>query len=638
MVNSKSSSWNIVERLCFPAPRASYTIKSFPDELILIPGGFDGRKVPCLFLPFRHARFLIIYFHANAEDLGLCYTFCTIVRDLFQVHMLAVEYPGYGICPGHCDEEPIMANANAAFRFATETLHWPCDGIKLLGRSLGTGPAMALAARHEVAGVALVAPFISIREIFRNQVGTVADLVKDRFRNVECAAQIESPTLIIHGQQDTLIPLAHSKAIYEALPSKKMMVCPALMGHNTSLLANVGTFVLPMTQFFSLPDYTFEDIEVPDWVFPDAGSISERRKPQDEAEGGGGADGESSREATASRWRRTQSGPGASDRSGEGGSEAGGQRRQLGLGAPVLGGAASAPAAPGAGAGRATLLQATRNYDFRSPPSTPRDPSVVDREHSGQRGAASTPQSRTNSRAVFSEEMLNTIEMGISWLVDTDNDVCMLGKEPTGTGPVVPPRTLLQGAPHELSERLAVPGTTDSDTEEPVEEATEERLPPTPALEVSTRTPRTTGPRHGFGGMTALGPGRGNISVRCQQPGHGDREEGALHAAQGDLDAPTGVEDPHRSGSPGAESSTAAPNSPKGPPAEPVAATPVTNARGQEPRPGNRLASAAAASQSPRRGGSGRSPTGTPDRGPPHAVLATTVQSERSGATLQYRL
>lgn len=282
LVNSTSPSWNVVERLVFPAPKASYDVKSFPDELILIPRE-DGAKVPAVFLPFKHARFLIIYFHGNAEDLGLCYSFCTIIRDLFQVHMLAVEYPGYGICSGPCSEDGIMANALAAMRFVTETLHWPCDGIKLLGRSLGTGPAVALAARYDVAGVILVTPFLSIREIFRSQVGGVADFIAERFPSHELAGKIESPTLIIHGQQDTLIPLQHGKQIYDSVPAKKMMVCPALMGHNTSLLANVGTFVLPMTQFFSLPDYTFEDIEVPEWVFPDS-NVEEAAEPGDAAD------------------------------------------------------------------------------------------------------------------------------------------------------------------------------------------------------------------------------------------------------------------------------------------------------------------------------------------------------------------
>lgn len=161
-----------------------------------------------------------------------------------------------------------MANASAALRFVIDTLHWPLDGIKLLGRSLGTAPCMALAAKYEVAGMILVAPFLSIREIFRSQVGRLADLVTDRFPNYLLAEHIVSPTLIVHGQMDTLIPFEHGRQIYESLPSKKMMVCPAGMGHNSCLLKDVSDFVLPMTQFFSLPDYTFEELILPSWVFP----------------------------------------------------------------------------------------------------------------------------------------------------------------------------------------------------------------------------------------------------------------------------------------------------------------------------------------------------------------------------------
>lgn len=272
VLNSRSTSWNPVERLIFPAPQPSYDLSSYPQELLLIPRD-DGEKVPCTFLPFRHARFLIMYFHANAEDLGVCYPFCKIMRDLFQVHVLTVEYPGYGVCAGKTDEAGIMANAEAAMRFVTEDLHWPCDGIKLFGRSLGTGPAVALAAKYNVAGLVLVSPFTSIRSLFRAQVGSLADMVEDRFQNAESIRKVTSPTLIIHGQKDTLIPIDHGKVLYDTLRSRKMMVCPATMGHNTSLLKNIGTLVLPMTQFFSLPDYTFEDIEVPAWAYPVASSV-----------------------------------------------------------------------------------------------------------------------------------------------------------------------------------------------------------------------------------------------------------------------------------------------------------------------------------------------------------------------------
>eukprot|EP00913_Durusdinium_trenchii_P016151 g15178.t1 len=198
------------------------------DEVVLFPqGDVEARQgrmstsfdnVPCLFLPFRHARFLFIYFHANAEDLGLSYSFCKILRDLFQVHVMAVEYPGYG------------------------------DGIKLFGRSLGTAPTIQLATRVEVGGVILVSPFTSIKELFRHQLGRLADLLSDRFKNLDSTPKITSPTLIIHGQQDALVPLDRQ----------------ALRGWTRN---DTGTM--------AFQDYTFEDLELPEWVYPSPGTCLE---------------------------------------------------------------------------------------------------------------------------------------------------------------------------------------------------------------------------------------------------------------------------------------------------------------------------------------------------------------------------
>ena len=265
--SSQSASWNLVERMVFPAPAPSYELQSFPGELILIPRE-GGVNVPCLFLKFQHARFLMMFFHANAEDLGLVYNFCCILRDLFQVNVLAVEYPGYGICPGTSTEEGIVANAEAAMQFATDTLGVPHSDILLFGRSLGTGPTIALATRYQTAGVILVSPFTSIKELFQRRVGWLADYLEDRFANLALAPKISSPTLIIHGLQDSLVPPEHGREIYASISTKRMLVTPVSMTHNSSLLRDVASFVMPMTSFFSLPDYAFENVQVPDWAYP----------------------------------------------------------------------------------------------------------------------------------------------------------------------------------------------------------------------------------------------------------------------------------------------------------------------------------------------------------------------------------
>eukprot|EP00929_Paragymnodinium_shiwhaense_P120485 TRINITY_DN9243_c0_g1_i1.p1 TRINITY_DN9243_c0_g1~~TRINITY_DN9243_c0_g1_i1.p1 ORF type:complete len:742 (-),score=127.09 TRINITY_DN9243_c0_g1_i1:215-2440(-) len=267
-------SFDPISWLLFPTPSASYGVDSFPEELIWVPKSLDPKNaspedcIPCLFLPYSSARFVLFYIHSNAEDIGRCHAFCCSVRAQFQVHVVAVEYPGYGICPGGpCDEEKATENAFTAFRFIHEVLRWPLDSIILLGRSIGCGPAISLATRYQVAGVITVSPMLSVREIFWDVLGPVAWAVKERFPNKERVMQMTSPFLVVHGQKDSIVPCRHGIELYKACRSRKLLVCPQDMEHNTNLLADITYLVLPMLQFFSLPDYCFEDMKIPSWAY-----------------------------------------------------------------------------------------------------------------------------------------------------------------------------------------------------------------------------------------------------------------------------------------------------------------------------------------------------------------------------------
>ncbi|CAK0883335.1 unnamed protein product, partial [Prorocentrum cordatum] len=59
-----------------------------------------GDALPAVLLQQPTARYLLLYFHSNGEDVGWCYQFGCDVRSSLEVHVLLVEYPGYGISPG----------------------------------------------------------------------------------------------------------------------------------------------------------------------------------------------------------------------------------------------------------------------------------------------------------------------------------------------------------------------------------------------------------------------------------------------------------------------------------------------------------------------------------------------------------
>lgn len=261
----------IVDSILFPCPKSTYQLGDFPDEVVWIPrslaakdAGFQD-SVPCLLLTSPSARFFVLYLHSNAEDLGRCRSFCDIIRQQFQVHVLAVEYPGYGLCSGKATEETVIEHAELALRFLRETLAWSLDEILVMGRSIGCGPAVHLASRHKVGGLILICPFASVRELFREFVGLAAAVMRERFPNLELMPTVSSPLLLVHGRQDSIVPWQHGESLYKACRTRKRMVLPEMMHHNSNLLVDPTVFVLPMLQFFTLPDYTFEELKVPEW-------------------------------------------------------------------------------------------------------------------------------------------------------------------------------------------------------------------------------------------------------------------------------------------------------------------------------------------------------------------------------------
>lgn len=273
--SNQQGGFNLVNRLLFPTPESSYGAGTFPpEELIWLPRSLDPEdsdpqsNVPCALLTFSSARFIMLYLHSNAEDIGRCHQFCTMLRLQFQVNVLAVEYPGYGLCPGgQADEDSVIANAVLAYRFITQVLNFPPEDIIVVGRSIGSGPALYIGAQYPVYGVILICPLLSVKEVVRNHLGRLADLIQERFPNKDRVKQITASLLVIHGKKDNVIPCGHGEALYEACSRRKLLVTPTDMNHNSNLLSDPSIFMVPVLQFFRLPDYNFESMSVPSWVF-----------------------------------------------------------------------------------------------------------------------------------------------------------------------------------------------------------------------------------------------------------------------------------------------------------------------------------------------------------------------------------
>ena len=103
---------------------------------------------------------------------------------------------------------------------------------------MGSGPSCYLAAETSIAddedtvgGLILHAPFLSV---FRIVLESGCTLIGDQFPNVDYIQNVLTPTLLIHGTADKVVPSHHSRTLYRKLQEQSKT--PPLfiddMGHN----------------------------------------------------------------------------------------------------------------------------------------------------------------------------------------------------------------------------------------------------------------------------------------------------------------------------------------------------------------------------------------------------------------------
>jgi pimeloyl-ACP methyl ester carboxylesterase len=107
--------------------------------------------------------------------------------------------------------------------------------IVAVGRSLGTGVAVKLAAARPLAGVVLASPYDSLVEVGRTHYPwlPVSLLLKHRFDAAADAGHIRAPLLAIVASSDSIMPEARSRALYEAWAGPKTWLVVPGTDHNT---------------------------------------------------------------------------------------------------------------------------------------------------------------------------------------------------------------------------------------------------------------------------------------------------------------------------------------------------------------------------------------------------------------------
>jgi pimeloyl-ACP methyl ester carboxylesterase len=227
-----------------PLPPAGYAI----EPLSLAPA--TGIELEGWLVKPAGARLpLLVYFGGNAEEAS----WLIASADRFGGRALAlVNYRGYGKSTGQPSEAALFADALAIHDALAARADVDAARIAVMGRSLGSGVAVHVAARRAIDRVVLVSPYDSVAAVgaahFPSALVRIA--LRDRYDSAALAPAIHVPLLAIAGARDDIIPVAHSRRLYDLWGGDKRWLELPRAGHNDlqqfdEYWAAIAAFVAP---------------------------------------------------------------------------------------------------------------------------------------------------------------------------------------------------------------------------------------------------------------------------------------------------------------------------------------------------------------------------------------------------------
>ena len=154
------------------------------------------------------------------------------------LNVLLTDYRGYGGNRGAPTEEGLAADAQAARAYVLSRADVDLARVVYFGESLGAAVALRLAVEAPPAALVLRSPFASLTLVgqYHYPVLPVRWLLRDRFPSIDRARQIRSPVLVIAGTHDRIVPIDHTRRLYDAIVAPKTSVEVAADHNDAALL------------------------------------------------------------------------------------------------------------------------------------------------------------------------------------------------------------------------------------------------------------------------------------------------------------------------------------------------------------------------------------------------------------------
>lgn len=194
----------------------------------------DGVRLHGWYAAHEHPRAVVLYCHGNGGNVAHWAEYLYGLYSQADVSVLLFDYRGYGRSGGRPSEAGLLLDARAARQWLAQRAGIPEKEIVLLGRSLGGGVAVDLAAADGARALVLESTFSSLPDVAAHHYPLlpVRLCMRNRFDSIRKIANYHGPLLQSHSTADEIVPCKLGRRLFEAANEPKQFFTIQETGHN----------------------------------------------------------------------------------------------------------------------------------------------------------------------------------------------------------------------------------------------------------------------------------------------------------------------------------------------------------------------------------------------------------------------
>jgi pimeloyl-ACP methyl ester carboxylesterase len=193
----------------------------------------DNEEVHSLIFHVPNSNGVILYFHGNAGALDSWGEVAENLGNKTAMDVWMIDYPGYGKSTGKISSQEQLLNIATTVMAELKEKN-PAKNIFVYGRSIGSGIAAFIGSDPAVKGLILETPYISLREMANKTAPFLPSFIlKYPMQSNEWITSVKCPILIVHGNQDEVIPFSQGQELSKLRGDIQFVEIPD--GHHNDL-------------------------------------------------------------------------------------------------------------------------------------------------------------------------------------------------------------------------------------------------------------------------------------------------------------------------------------------------------------------------------------------------------------------